>query len=127
MEKPLLRQFKKYLAQNKDKKEFQDIFKKDEEFWDNFIYLKKEPFKYTKNGKEFVFNSFNQDLMEFVFSKNDVNILYEKFISDKSYREQKKVKKKDKCENDKLAYEIYLKNFNKIYNPNYKEKDLVLD
>ena len=127
MEKPLLRQFKKYLAQNKDKKEFQEIFKRDEEFWDKFIYLKKEPFKYTKNGKEFVFNSFNQDLMEFVFSKNDVNILYEKFISDKSYREQKKVKKKDKCENDKLAYEIYLKNFNKIYNPNYKEKDLVLD
>ena len=127
IEKPLLRQFKKYLAQNKDKKEFQDIFKKDEEFWEKFIYIKKEPFKYTKNGKEFVFNSFNQSLMEFIFSKNDVNILYEKFISDTSFREQKNVKKKDKCEYDKLSYEIYLKNFNKIYNPNYKEKDLVID
>ena len=89
IEKPLLREFKKYLKKNKDKKEFKKIFDKDKNFWKQF-FIKSQPFKFTQNGKELVFKSFNRSLMEFIFSRDDVNKLYEKFASDKSYHIQKK-------------------------------------
>lgn len=125
IEKPLLREFKKYLKKNKDKKEFKKIFDKDKNFWKQF-FIKSQPFKFTQNGKELVFKSFNRSLMEFIFSRDDVNKLYEKFASDKSYHIQKKIKEKDKNQ-DNNTYEIYLKNFNKKYNKKYEEKDLELD
>ena len=125
IEKPLLREFKKYLKKNKDKKEFKKIFDKDKNFWKQF-FIKSQPFKFTQNGKELVFKSFNRSLMEFIFSRDDVNKLYEKFASDKSYHIQKKIKEKDK-NLDNNTYEIYLKNFNKKYNKKYEEKDLELD
>ena len=125
IEKPLLREFKKYLKKNKDKKEFKKIFDKDKNFWKQF-FIKSQPFKFTQNGKELVFKSFNRSLMEFIFSRDDANKLYEKFASDKSYHIQKKIKEKDKNQ-DNNTYEIYLKNFNKKYNKKYEEKDLELD
>ena len=128
MEKPMLREFKKYLKLKKDKKEFREIFIKDKEFWRRFLDGKKTPpFKYVQNGKEFAFNSFCQYLMMFIFSRDDISKLYEIFISDKSYLIQLMNKKKFKSEDDKHSYIIYLYNLNKIYNPNYKIKDLILD
>ena len=65
--------------------------------------------------------------MNFIFSKEDVNILYEKFIDDTGYHIQRKETYKFKNEDKRKAYETYLKNFNKIYNKNYTENDLILD
>jgi hypothetical protein len=126
IEKPLLREFKNYLL--KKKNEFEEIFDKDKIFWDQFLYNgKTPPFKYSMNGKEFNFKSFSHKLMNFIFSREDLNMLYEKFVSDKSFHIQKREANKFKNEYDRNAYETYLKNFNKIYNKNYKENDLILD
>ena len=126
IEKPLLREFKNYLL--KKKNEFEEIFDKDKIFWDQFLYNgKTPPFKYSMKGKEFNFKSFSHKLMNFIFSKEDLNMLYEKFVSDTNFHIQKRESNKYKNEYDRNAYETYLKNFNKIYNKNYKENDLILD
>ena len=112
---------------NKDKKEFKEIFRKDEEFWKQFLKNKKTPhFKYRQNGKEIEFKSFCKDLMEFIFSREDINILYEKFISYERVHLNKKLQNKEKSEYDIHVDLIYLKNFNKKYNPKCKESDLIL-
>ena len=127
LEKPLFRKFKKYLIMNKDKKEFKEIFRKDKEFWKQFLENKKTPhFKYRQNGKEIEFKSFCKDLMEFIFSREDINILYEKFISYERVHLNKKLQNKEKSEYDIHVDLIYLKNFNKKYNPKCKESDLIL-
>ena len=126
IEKPLLREFKNYLL--KKQNEFKEIFIKDKAFWEQFLFkAKTPPFKYNINGQEFPFKCFNQKLMMFIFSKEDVNILYEKFIDDTGYHIQRKETYKFKNEDKSKAYETYLKNFNKIYNKNYTENDLILD
>jgi len=119
LEKPIFRKFKKYLIMNKDKKEFKEIFRKDEEFWKQFLENKKTPhFKYRQNGKEIEFKSFCKDLMEFIFSRDDMNILYEKFVP-------YEILHLDKSDHDIKVYLTYLKNFNKKYNPKCKESDLI--
>ena len=126
IEKPLLREFKNYLL--KKQNEFKEIFIKDKAFWEQFLFkAKTPPFKYNINGQVIPIKSFNQKLMMFIFSKEDVNILYEKFIDDTGYHIQRKETYKFKNEDKRKAYETYLKNFNKIYNKNYTENDLILD
>ena len=92
LEKPNLRKFKGYLRYKKKNniKEFTEVFDKDRKFWDPFL-KNSQPFKFTKNGKEFVFKSYSTALMNFIFSREDVNDLYKnssltKFISRKYYK-----------------------------------------
>ena len=127
LEKPNLRKFKGYLRYKKKNniKEFTEVFDKDRKFWDPFL-KNSQPFKFTKNGKEFVFKSYSTALMNFIFSREDVNDLYEKFLSDKIYIEKILQSLDDKSEGYKQAYLISLKNFSKKYNKNYKEGDLEL-
>ena len=126
IEKPLLREFKNYLL--KKQNEFKEIFIKDKAFWEQFLFKPKTPpFKYNINGQEIPFKCFNHKLMNFIFSKEDVNILYEKFIDDTDYHIQRKETYKFKNEDKRKAYETYLKNFNKIYNKNYKENNLIIE
>jgi hypothetical protein len=127
LEKPNLRKFKGYLRYKKKNniKEFTEVFDKDRNFWDPFL-KNSQPFKFTKNGKEFVFKSYSTSLMNFIFSREDVNDLYEKFLSDKIYIEKILQSLDDKSEGYKQAYLISLKNFSKKYNKNYKEGDLEL-
>ena len=127
LEKPNLRKFKGYLRYKKKNniKEFTEVFDKDRNFWDPFL-KNSQPFKFTKNGKEFVFKSYSTSLMNFIFSREDVNNLYEKFIYDKIYLEKILESIDDKSEGYKQAYLISLKNFSKKYNKNYKEGDLEL-
>ena len=127
LEKPNLRKFKGYLRYKKKNKikEFTEVFDKDRNFWDPFL-KNSQPFKFTKNGKEFVFKSYSTALMNFIFSREDVNNLYEKFLSDKIYIEKILESLDDKSEGYKQAYLISLKNISKKYNKNYKEGDLEL-
>ena len=125
IEKPLFREFKKYIIKNQ--KELEHFFINGDSFWEQFLNGKKTPpFKYVLNDKEFTFNSFNRRLMDFIFSRRDVNVIYEKFVSDRIESFKKKLKEKDKYEDINYGYEIYLYNFNRIYNRNYKINDLIL-
>ena len=83
MDKTFLREFKNYLKLKK--KEFKNIFDEDYVFWNEFLENKNTPFYFTQGGKRISFGGFNKKLMKFIFSKNGVNILYSKFISESKY------------------------------------------
>jgi len=127
LEKPILRKFKGYLRYEKDNeiKEFQEIFDEDRNFWDSFLKNSK-PFEFKEGGETKKFNSYNKDLMNFIFKRDDVDDLYEKFISDKSYIKHILENLDNKSEDYKRAYLITLKNLNKKYNGKYKDGDLEL-
>jgi hypothetical protein len=127
LEKSILRKFKGYLRYEKDNKikEFQEIFDEDRNFWDSFLKNSK-PFEFKEGGETKKFNSYSKDLMNFIFKRDDVDDLYEKFISDKSYIKHILENLDNKSEDYKRAYLITLKNLNKKYNGKYKDGDLEL-
>ena len=95
-------------------------------FWGSFLKNNK-PFKFIqKGGKEKTFNSYGKSLMDFIFSRDDVDDLYSRFASDESYFKQLSESFDKKSEGYKQAYSIALKNLNKKYNNKYKEEDLDL-
>lgn len=128
LEKLILRKFKAYIRLKKKNgiKEIKNIIDKDLNFWGSFLKNNK-PFKFIqKGGKEKTFNSYGKSLMDFIFSRDDVDDLYSRFASDESYFKQLSESFDKKSEGYKQAYSIALKNLNKKYNNKYKEEDLDL-
>ena len=128
LEKSILRKFKAYIRFKKKNeiKEFKNIIDKDLNFWGSFLQNNK-PFTFIqKGGKKKIFNSYGKSLMDFIFSRDDVDDLYKRFASDKSYLNQLLESFNKKSEGYKQAYLIALKNLNKKYNNKYNEEDLEL-
>ena len=70
--------------------------------------------------------------MNFIFSKSEVNALYNKFISETKDAKFDKIisKKKIKkcCDNYTiLFYKYYRKNLNRLYSNHYSEYDIIVD
>ena len=127
LEKPILRKFKGYLRYKKDNgiKEFKDILDKDRNFWDSFLKNSK-PFEFSiEGGGTKIFNSYGKDLMDFIFKRDDVDYLYNKFASDVSYIKHI-LKKLNKSKDYNRAYLITIKGLNKKYNGKYIDEDLDL-
>ena len=128
LEKSILRKFKAYIRFKKKNgiKEFKNIINKDLNFW-GFFLKNNKPFTFIqKGGKKKIFNSYGKSLMDFIFSRDDVDDLYKRFASDKSYLNQLLESFNKKSEGYKQAYLIALKNLNKKYNNKYNEEDLEL-
>lgn len=131
LDKTFLREFKKYLKLKK--KEFKNVFDKDSIFWKEFLENKNPPFIFTIDGKNFTFKSYSQNFMNFIFSKNCVNTLYTRFISET--KEDLKIdkifsKKKIKKTPDNYTisfYKYYRKNLHKLYSQDYSDLDLTFD
>ena len=120
-ERPLYRKFKEYLKKNKNQKEFKNIFDNDRIFWDLFLGEKKN---YSLKEKEFIkkhfnFKKYNQNLMKFIFQRNDVLELYKEF---KDNYINTKIKKGPKAD---ITFKFYIKYLDDLYNN--KVKDLVFE
>ena len=130
MDKTFLREFKNYLKLKK--KEFQNIFDKDYVFWNEFLENKNPPFYFTQGGKRVNFGGYNKKFMKFIFSKNGVNILYSKFISESKYVKFDKIfaKKKSKKRPDYYTiafYKFYRENLNKLYSKDFSDSEINVD
>ena len=130
MDKTFLREFKNYLKLKK--KEFKNIFDEDYVFWNEFLENKNPPFYFTQGGKRISFGGFNKKLMKFIFSKNGVNILYSRFISESKYAKFDKIfsKKKSKKRPDYYTmafYKFYRENLNKLYSQDFSDSEINVD
>jgi hypothetical protein len=130
MDKTFLREFKNYLKLKN--KEFQNIFDKDYVFWNEFLENKNPPFYFTQGGKRVNFGGYNKKFMKFIFSKNGVNILYSKFISESKYVKFDKIfaKKKSKKRPDYYTiafYKFYRENLNKLYSKDFSDSEINVD
>ena len=120
IEKYIYREFKEYLKQNRDN------FHLYNGFWDAFFAhrAKKGPvISCIVNGKKYEYNSHTHDLMILLFSIDGTLELYEKFLEDEEFHRVYNLKARTKY---MRAFEIYRKNFHKIYCDKYKEADLEL-
>ena len=116
-ERPLYRKFKTYLKKNKNQKEFKNIFDNDRIFWDLFLGEKKN---YSLKEKEFIkkyfnFKKYNQNLMKFIFQRNDVLELY------KEFKDNFINKKKKKGPKDDITFKFYIKYLDDLYNNKVKD------
>lgn len=114
-----IRKFNDYLSENKTL--FEDIFSQNPNFWDDFFRKEKSyGFYYKIEDKEY--KSCSIEFLKHIFSKDGVDILYEKFLSDIQYQNKIKEILKEKYD----SYKNYQKDFHKIYGAKYKE-ELKLD
>ena len=132
-EKNIYREFTKYLLVNK--KNYNNISSLDDKFWK--IISEKNILKKNLELKKKKIKYYSHELMEDIFSKDAIPTIYESFLKDNDFHENymtlKTVKtkgtneeeNKKKYKNEK-GYELYRKNFHKIYSYKYKEKDLDL-
>ena len=75
-----------------------------------------------------IINSYSNELMKYIFSKDEISNIYEDFLKDNDFHKNYiTLKTKTKVYVNYKAYMLYRKNFHKIYCDKYKEKDLDLD
>lgn len=110
-EKPLIREFKRFIKANKDK--YKNYLNEDEIFWELFLSNKYE--NYTAEEKEYKklkFQKYNQKLIHYLFRRKDIKDLYNNEF--KEHCKHKKIKTKRK--NDEIIYHFYSQYFDVLYN-----------
>ena len=115
-----IRKFRDFSYENKTS--FEDIFNQNPNFWDDFFKREKsDSFHFKIEGKEY--KSCSIKFLKHIFSKDGVDVLYEKFLSDIQYQNKIKEILKEKYD----SYRNYQKNIHKIYCEKYKDEELKLD
>ena len=115
-----IRKFRDFSYENKTL--FEDIFNQNPNFWDDFFKREKsDSFHFKIEGKEY--KSCSIKFLKHIFSKDGVDVLYEKFLSDIQYQNKIKEILKEKYD----SYRNYQKNIHKIYCEKYKDEELKLD
>ena len=107
-EKPLIRQFKKFIKSNMVK--YKGMLSQDKHFWDLFLGNKNE--KYTQDEimyKRKRFDKYNQKFLHYLFRRNDIKELYNNDF--KAYCRLKNIK----TTNDKIIYHFYSQYFDDLY------------
>jgi len=107
-EKPLIRQFKKFIKSNMVK--YKGMLSQDKLFWDLFLGNKNE--KYTQDEimyKHKRFGKYNQKFLHYLFRRNDIKELYNNDF--KAYYRFKNIK----TTNDKIIYHFYSQYFDDLY------------
>ena len=107
-EKPLIRQFKKFIKSNMVK--YKGMLSQDKLFWDLFLGNKNE--KYTQDEimyKRKRFDKYNQKFLHYLFRRNDIKELYNNDF--KAYCRLKNIK----TTNDKIIYHFYSQYFDDLY------------
>ena len=84
IERGLYREFRDYLKKNRYKLHLYN------DFWDNYFKEIKKKDKHaiilTMNDDDKDFKSYKHDLLEFIFSRDDIPEKYKAFLEDKNYK-----------------------------------------
>ena len=129
LEKPILRNFIKYASVHSNDKTISKLIKEDKYFFDELLKKNKGRggtdflFVFNDKGKIHKFKSYNQKLMDYIFSKEECYKLYEIYKRDEAFYERYPLKKKGEKGKDVInkfhpnygKIEDYRQKFNLIY------------
>ena len=108
-EKPLIREFKKFIKKNRDNN-YKDFINQDKIFWDLFLGNKNEV--YTSDEKKYKkekFEKYNQKFLHYLFGRKDIKELYNNEF--KAHCKQKNKNGK----NNEIIYHFYSQYFDDLY------------
>lgn len=120
LEKRIHKEFKCYLK--KDNK-YKKIFGVNNDFWKKYS---KSKINMEINGKEI--KSYSHELSEYLFKFEGIAEKYEEFLEDIKFHDYYKIKTRNqnKKTSFNIDFELYRKNFHKIYCNKYQVSDLYL-